>query len=98
MRSLGIALGILAMAAPSPTLAQPALSSQEKALVIANVQDAIEENFVFADETQIRLGRNSTLIVNAVGPTGPSELSLSRGSFWARAKRGAATLSVRTPA
>ncbi|WP_157215647.1 FecR domain-containing protein [Flavisphingomonas formosensis] len=52
---------------------------------------------VFADQTQIRLGRNSTLLVKQVSGGAPSALSLSSGSLWARAPRGRTQLSIETP-
>jgi hypothetical protein len=52
---------------------------------------------VFADRTQIRVGRNSTLVVKQVRQGAPSSVSLQRGSLWARSPRGASQLSVETP-
>jgi len=52
---------------------------------------------VFADQTQIRLGRNSVLVVKQVAGGAPSSLSLTRGSLWARAPRGRAKLAIETP-
>ena len=45
---------------------------------------------LFADQTQIRVGRNSTLTVNAVAQRqyGTTELNLQAGNIWARAARG----------
>ncbi|WP_155905079.1 FecR domain-containing protein [Methylopila sp. M107] len=55
---------------------------------------------LFEDRTQIRLGRNSTLLVKEVarGPNGETQLSLTRGSMWARAARGGSGVTVDTPA
>ncbi|PXA87144.1 hypothetical protein DMC47_32910 [Nostoc sp. 3335mG] len=52
---------------------------------------------VFADQTQVRLGRNTVLVVKAVAAGSPSALALRSGSLWARAPRGQAHLSVETP-
>jgi len=52
---------------------------------------------VFADQTQIRLGRNSTLVVKAVAGGAPSALRLEGGSLWARAPRNKTRLSIETP-
>jgi tetratricopeptide (TPR) repeat protein len=52
---------------------------------------------VFADRTQIRVGRNSTLVIKEVRRGAPSSVSLQRGSIWARSPRGASQLSVETP-
>lgn len=55
---------------------------------------------LFEDRTQIRVGRNSTLVVKDIArsPTGETQLSLERGSIWARAARGGAGVKVDTPA
>ncbi|WP_162559236.1 tetratricopeptide repeat protein [Microvirga sp. 17 mud 1-3] len=55
---------------------------------------------LFADQTQIRVGRNSTLTVNEVASatSGTTELSLQSGTVWARAARGGTGVNVKTPA
>ena len=55
---------------------------------------------LFADQTQIRVGRNSTLTVNEVagGGGGTTQLSLQSGNIWARAARGGSGVDVKTPA
>ncbi|MCB5174544.1 FecR domain-containing protein [Microvirga lenta] len=55
---------------------------------------------LFADQTQIRVGRNSTLTVNDVaGPgNGATQLNLQAGNIWARANRGGTGVDVKTPA
>ncbi|WP_194164604.1 tetratricopeptide repeat protein [Microvirga thermotolerans] len=55
---------------------------------------------LFADRTQIRVGRNSILTVNAVanGADGTTELGLQSGAIWARAARGGSGVDVKTPA
>lgn len=55
---------------------------------------------LFADQTQIRVGRNSTLTVNDVagGQAGNTQLSLQGGTIWARAARGGSGVDVKTPA
>lgn len=52
---------------------------------------------LFADQTQVRLGRNTVLVVKAVENGSPSALRLQTGSLWARAPRGQTRLSVETP-
>lgn len=55
----------------------------------------------FADQTTIRVGRQSTLVVNqiaAASPTGNTELTLPAGNVWARASRGGSGVTVKTPA
>ncbi|MCV3735946.1 FecR domain-containing protein [Rhizobium sp. TRM96647] len=53
---------------------------------------------LFSDDTQIRLGRNSSLLVRQMGATGDTVLDLNSGSIWARAQRGGRGLKVETPA
>jgi tetratricopeptide (TPR) repeat protein len=53
---------------------------------------------LFADRTQMRVGRNSTLVVKAAAAAGPTELSLTEGSVWARAQRGGGAVIIETPA
>ncbi|MFL5023282.1 MAG: FecR domain-containing protein, partial [Microvirga sp.] len=55
---------------------------------------------LFNDQTQIRVGRNSTLTVNDVanGPADATQLSLQGGNIWARAARGGSGVDVKTPA
>jgi tetratricopeptide (TPR) repeat protein len=55
---------------------------------------------LFADRTQIRVGRNSTLTINDVASrqTGNTRLSLDSGNIWARASRGGSGVDVKTPA
>ncbi len=55
---------------------------------------------LFADRTQIRVGRNSTLTVNAVAQSdaGTTDLTLQAGTIWARAARGGSGVDVKTPA
>jgi tetratricopeptide (TPR) repeat protein len=52
---------------------------------------------LFADRTQVRLGRNTVLVVKAMANGSPTALRLESGSFWGRAPRGQAKLSVETP-
>jgi len=53
---------------------------------------------LFADRTQVRLGRNSTLQVKQMAPAGDTMLNLESGTMWARAERGGQGLAVETPA
>lgn len=52
---------------------------------------------VFADRTQVRLARNSTLLVRAVQDGRPSAVQLQRGKLWGRAPRGRSNISIETP-
>jgi len=53
---------------------------------------------LFSDNTQIRLGRNTTLVVKDVTPGADSAFRLESGSLWARAERGGEGLVIDTPA
>ncbi|TCU12906.1 FecR domain-containing protein [Rhizobium sullae] len=53
---------------------------------------------LFADHTQVRLGRNSSLQVKQMAPAGDTILNLQSGTMWARAQRGGSGLTVQTPA
>ena len=51
-------------------------------------------------ETQVRVGRNSTLTVNEIAQSdsGTTDLTLQTGTIWARAARGGSGVDVKTPA
>lgn len=53
---------------------------------------------LFADRTQVRLGRNSALQVKQMARDGDTILNLQSGTMWARAQRGGSGLTVETPA
>ena len=55
---------------------------------------------VFSDRTQVRLGRNSSLVVNQMtaGTSADTILELQSGTIWARAERGGPGVRVETPA
>ncbi|WP_166802536.1 FecR domain-containing protein, partial [Microvirga pakistanensis] len=55
---------------------------------------------LFADQTQIRVGRNSTLTVSGLAgaSSGTTALNLDAGTLWARAARGGTGVDVKTPA
>ncbi|MBB1251301.1 FecR domain-containing protein [Rhizobium sp. G21] len=55
---------------------------------------------LFSDRTQIRLGRNSSLVVKNLAASGGEEtvFELQSGSIWARAERGGTSVKVETPA
>ncbi|MCZ4094645.1 FecR domain-containing protein [Sinorhizobium psoraleae] len=53
---------------------------------------------LFADDTQMRMGRNTALLVKKIGQDSDSQLSLQSGVIWARAKRGGSGLTIETPA
>ncbi len=53
---------------------------------------------LFSDRTQVRLGRNTSLLVKQMGNEGNTGLELQSGTIWARAERGGQGLTVDTPA
>lgn len=53
---------------------------------------------LFADRTQMRLARNTTLMVKDVGAAADSVFHLQQGTLWGRAQRGGLGLTVTTPA
>ncbi|MDQ0318527.1 Tfp pilus assembly protein PilF [Pararhizobium capsulatum DSM 1112] len=53
---------------------------------------------LFADDTQVRMGRNTTLVVKSINTSADSRLELQGGTIWARAKRGGNGIAVDTPA
>lgn len=53
---------------------------------------------LFSDRTQMRLGRNTTMLVKAVGAVSDSRFALQAGTMWGRAERGGAGLTIDTPA
>ena len=52
---------------------------------------------VFADQTQIRLARNTTLEIKEMKQGKLTRLQILRGRLWARAPRGKSRLNVETP-
>ncbi|KQS71434.1 hypothetical protein ASG39_21600 [Rhizobium sp. Leaf371] len=61
----------------------------------ANGQLAI----LFSDRTQMRLGRNTSLLVKQVNRGGAdASVELQSGTIWARAERGGSGLAIDTPA
>lgn len=53
---------------------------------------------LFADRTQMRIGRNTVLEVKAVGAAADTKLDLKAGTIWTRAERGGQGLTVDAPA
>ncbi|MCV0395622.1 MAG: FecR domain-containing protein [Rhizobiaceae bacterium] len=53
---------------------------------------------LFSDRTQLRLGRNTTLLVKHIGESSDSVFGLQTGSIWGRAETGGLGLTVETPA
>lgn len=89
--------GETAVLVPAPQQRPAELRQDLKAGDILRTHAVGTLAIVFADRTQIRMGRNSTLVVKEVRQGSPSSVSLQRGSLWARSPRGASQLSVETP-
>jgi Flp pilus assembly protein TadD len=53
---------------------------------------------LFSDHTQVRLGRNTSLLVKQMGGSGDTGLELQSGTIWARAERGGHGVTIDTPA
>jgi len=53
---------------------------------------------LFSDRTQVRLGRNTSLLVKQMANAENTSLELQSGTIWARAERGGQGLTVDTPA
>lgn len=53
---------------------------------------------LFSDRTQVRLGRNTSLLVKQMGGSSDTGLELQSGTIWARAERGGEGVSIDTPA
>ncbi len=68
------------------------------------VGDALRTNayghlaVLFVDNTQIRLGRNSTMVVKKIGSAEDTVLGLEEGTIWGRAERGDEGVTIETPA
>lgn len=53
---------------------------------------------LFSDRTQVRLGRNTSLLVKRMGGNSDTGLELQSGTIWARAERGGQGVVIDTPA
>ncbi|WP_438751005.1 FecR domain-containing protein [Pararhizobium sp. O133] len=53
---------------------------------------------LFSDRTQVRLGRNTSLLVKQMDGSGDTGLELQSGTIWARAERGGQGVTIDTPA
>jgi Tfp pilus assembly protein PilF len=77
---------------------RPALTKQNlKAGDVLSTNGEGALAIVFADDTQLRLARNTKLIVKKVAKGIPSEINVVRGNVWARAPRGKSKLRISTP-
>lgn len=89
--------GETAVLVPSPAARPAEVRQQLKAGDVLRTGSAGALALVFADQTQVRLGRNSVLVVREVRGGQPSALELQRGRVWGRSPSGKTRLSVETP-
>jgi tetratricopeptide (TPR) repeat protein len=89
--------GETAVLVPSPTVRRAEVLQQLKAGDVLRTGGVGALAIVFADQTQIRLGPNSVLVVREVRAGQPSALELQRGRVWGRSPSGKTRLSVETP-
>ncbi len=82
---------------PSPQFRDAVVRQQLKAGDVLRTNAAGTLSIVFADRTQVRLGRNSTLLVRAIQDGRPSAVQLQRGRLWGRAPRGRSNFAIETP-
>jgi len=88
------------------TAALVPISSQQPLEVRQNLKagDIVRTNaagqlaIAFADGTQIRMARNTTLRVDKVSGRNPTSISVDSGKLWIRAPRNRSNLNVETPA
>src|SRR5688572_21227011 len=89
--------GETAVLVPSATARRAEVLQQLKAGDVLRTGGTGALALVFADQTQVRLGPNSVLVVREVRAGQPSALQLQRGRAWGRSPSGRTRLSVETP-
>ncbi len=89
--------GETAVLVPSPTVRRAEVLQQLKAGDVLRTNGTGALALVFADQTQVRLGPNSVMVVREVRAGQPSSLQLQRGRVWGRSPSGKTRLSVETP-
>lgn len=82
---------------PSPQFREASVRQELKAGDVVRTNASGTLAIVFADRTQVRLGRNSTLLVRAVQDGRPSAVQLQRGNLWGRSPRGTSDITIETP-
>src|SRR6478735_11262602 len=94
---ISVRSGETAVLVPSPTVRRAEVLQQLKAGDVLRTGDTGALALVFADQTQVRLGPNSVLVVREVRAGQPSTLQLQRGRAWGRSPSGRTRLSIETP-
>lgn len=89
--------GETAVLVPSTTARRAEMLQQLKAGDVMRTGGTGALALVFADQTQVRLGPNSVMVVREVRAGQPSALQLQRGRAWGRSPTGKTRLSVETP-
>lgn len=89
--------GETAVLVPSPEIRTAEVRQELKAGDVLRTNNTGTLAIVFADQTQIRLGRNSTMLVREVSAGVPSSIELTNGQLWARSPRGRSNLSIQSP-
>lgn len=89
--------GETAVLVPSPDVLNVEVRQELKAGDVLRTNATGTLSIVFADQTQIRLGRNSTMLVRDVQAGVPSSINLMNGQLWTRSPRGQSNLLIETP-
>lgn len=82
----------------TPALRPLEIGQDVKAGDIVRTNELGQIALVFADRTQIRIGRNSVLVVKEVRADGGISFELQSGQLYGRATRGGSGVTVETPA
>ena len=96
-RIVGRKTGETAVLQPSPAVRDAEVRQELKPGDVLRTNRLGTLALDFVDHTQIRLGRNTVLVVKEVRAGVPSQLQLQQGALWGRAPRGRAQLSIETP-
>lgn len=82
----------------TPALRALEIGQDVKAGDVVRTNEIGQIAILFADRTQIRVGRDSVLVVKDVRADGGVSLELQRGQLYGRAARGGSGVTVDTPA
>ncbi|MCJ8054792.1 TonB-dependent receptor [Shinella curvata] len=82
----------------TPALRPLEIGQDVKAGDVVRTNEIGQVALVFADRTQVRVGRNSVLVVKDVRADGGVSLELRSGQLYGRAARGGSGVTVETPA
>lgn len=82
----------------TPALQPLVIGQDVKAGDVVRTNEIGQIALVFADRTQVRVGRNSVLVVKDVRADGGVSLELRSGQLYGRAARGGSGVTIETPA